>query len=62
MSKVLTCTAYDDATATCTQEAWVEQLTVLPTMTPEQATEIGMAVMLLWVPLACAVLIARKAF
>lgn len=41
--KVLACLQYDEATSTCTTETWVEQPSLLPPMTTEQAVEISTA-------------------
>jgi hypothetical protein len=52
---------YDAATGQCMQEAWVEQPSLLPPLTPEQGSQIGWSIMLMWVSIACLVMLARKA-
>jgi hypothetical protein len=59
--KVLACMEYDAATGQCMQEAWVEQPSLLPPLTPEQGSQIGWSIMLMWVSIACLVMLARKA-
>lgn len=41
VNPVLTCTAYDTATQTCTAQAWMVHPSVLPPLTVEQGIEIG---------------------
>lgn len=58
--KVLTCVIWDEGSQTCTQQAWVEQSSALPTLTIGDAQSIGMACALLWA-VAFSFRILRKA-
>lgn len=51
--RVLTCTSFDTATATCTAEAWVEPASPIPDITEAQGAEIAYAICLLWVLAWC---------
>lgn len=46
--KILACVAYDEATDTCTTQAWIDQPALLPSLTIAGAQEIGVAFALLW--------------
>lgn len=51
--RVLTCTTYDTASATCTAEAWVEPASTFGELDPADATELAGAILTLWVIAWC---------
>ncbi len=46
--KILACVAYDETTDTCTTQAWIDQPSLLPSLTIEQGFQIGGSIALLW--------------
>lgn len=60
MPRVLTCTAFDESTATCTAEAWVEQSEWPPPLPIEDAQLIASAVLLLFASVMAVKVVFRK--
>lgn len=48
--RVLTCTAYDDATGTCTVQVWAQPATPFPTLTIPEGEQIGHAILMAIIP------------
>lgn len=48
MPRVMQCLQFDEATATCTAQAWVDQPTVFPPLSVEDGLLIGGKIVLLW--------------
>ena len=59
-SRVLTCTTYDESTATCTAEAWVEQSQWPPPLSIADANTIGAATLLLFAAVVAVKVAFRK--
>lgn len=58
--RVLTCTAYDDASGTCTVQVWAEPPTVLPPLSVEEAKDIATAALLAFALVMAAKVALRK--
>jgi hypothetical protein len=48
MARVLTCTEFDELTQECTASVWLEEPTLLPELSVEDARLIGEALLLCW--------------
>lgn len=60
MPRVLTCTTYDEATATCTAQAWVEQSEWPPPLSIADANAILLAALLCWASVVAVKVAFRK--
>lgn len=57
--RILACTAWDEATDTCTAQAWVEQPSILPPLTDEERDSLVVEIGTLWAIAFTLRLIAR---
>jgi hypothetical protein len=57
--KILACVEWNDATNTCTTQAWIDQPSLVPPLTVDDARSIGFAFAFLWA-VAWGIRMARK--